>query len=421
MALLVFPPNPFNGEIFPVNPPAGVNVYQWSSPDQTWRLIGTSTGVTAGTYGSPTEIPVFTVDVVGRLVAASQVPLAVATTTSTGVIQVGANLEITGAGVLSVPFADNTQAGVVQLTDSSTDCSPNKALSGVVGCHLQSEIDALKAETYLTFAGTVNATTGLMTSITPKGAAAGFTVGGPMVTPSASNIEYLVIVSQAGIFTPPNSLTYTCTIGDWLVSNGVQWIFYNVGPDSAVLEQLDDISAGFNGAQVSFPLTISGVPYTPINESNVLVSLGGVSQIPGSAFTVAGSTITFASAPLAGTTFTAYVISGASGGGGGGGGTGTVTSVGTGMGLSGGPITTTGTISLNVATPLSLGGVIPDGSTITVTAGGVISIASRYNVTAVTVPPSSASPGTVGEIAFGSGYFYWYDGTQWLRVAGSTF
>ena len=404
-----------------MNPPAGVNVYQWSSPEQTWRLLGTATGVTAGTYGSPTEIPVFTVDVVGRLVAASQVPLAVATTTSTGVIQVGANLEITGAGILSVPFADSTQAGVVQLTDSSLDCSPNKALSGVVGCHLQAEIDALKAETHLTFAGTVNATTGLMTSITPKGAAAGFTVGGPMVMPSASNIEYLVIVSQAGIFTPPNSLTYTCAIGDWLVSNGVQWIFYNVGPDSAVLEQLDDISAGFNGSQVSFPLTISGVPHTPVNESNVLVSLGGVSQIPGAAFTITGSTITFDDPPLAQTTFAAYVISGTSGGGGGCGGTGTVTSIGTGTVLTGGPITTTGTISLRAATPLSLGGVIPDGTTITVTPGGVISLAPQYNVTVVPVPSNSGSLGAVGQIAFGGNFFYWYNGAQWLRVAGSTF
>jgi hypothetical protein len=74
-----------------------------------------------------------------------------------------------------------------------------------------------------------------------------------------------------------------------------------------------------------------------------------------------------------------------------------------------------------IATPLTLGGVIPDGSTITVTAGGVISIAPEYNVTAVPVPASSADPGTVGEIAFGPGYFYWYDGAQWLRVAGSTF
>lgn len=306
MALLVFPPNPYNGEIYPVNPPAGVNVYQWDSPDQTWRLLGTSTGVTPGTYGSPTEIPVFTVDVVGRLVAAGQVPLAVATTSSPGVVQVGANLEITGTGILSVPFASNTQAGVVELTDSSLDCSPNKALSGVVGCHLQTEIDALNAKTYLTFAGTVNASTGLMTSITVKGAAAGFTVGSPMVVPSAANIEYLVVVSQAGTFAPPNSLTYTCTVGDWLVSNGLQWIFYNVGPTLPGFVYLDDISGLFDGTLTDFPLSVAGVPLSP--GTNLMIYIGAVAQIPGVSYTVSGSTISFFEAPETDTTFMGVTV-----------------------------------------------------------------------------------------------------------------
>lgn len=39
----------------------------------------------------------------------------------------------------------------------------------------------------------------------------------------------------------------------------------------------------------------------------------------------------------------------------------------------------------------------------------------------VAVPASSADPGAVGQVAFGTGLFYWHDGTQWLQVAGSTF
>jgi hypothetical protein len=306
VALLVFPPNPYNGEIYPVNPPAGTNVYQWDAPDQTWRLLGTATGVTAGTYGSPTRIPVFTVDVVGRLVEAYQVPIAVATTTSTGVIQVGQNLEITGDGILSVPFASTTQAGVVELTDSTADCSPNKALSGVAGCYLQAEIDALNAKTYLTFAGTVDATTGLMTTITAKGAAAGFTVGGPMVAPSPSNIEYLVIVSEPGTFAPPNSLTYTCTTGDWLISNGVQWIFYNVGPTLPGFVFLDDISGDFDGTLKDFPLSVGGVGLSP--GTNLLIFVGAVLQIPGIAYTVSGSVISFTEAPSAGSVFVGVTV-----------------------------------------------------------------------------------------------------------------
>ena len=39
----------------------------------------------------------------------------------------------------------------------------------------------------------------------------------------------------------------------------------------------------------------------------------------------------------------------------------------------------------------------------------------------VTAPTASADPGTLGEVAVGAGFLYFYDGTQWLQVAGSTF
>ena len=48
-------------------------------------------------------------------------------------------------------------------------------------------------------------------------------------------------------------------------------------------------------------------PFTPVPSTNIVVFLGGVPQIPNAAYSVAGSTITFTEAPLAGTTF--YAIS----------------------------------------------------------------------------------------------------------------
>ena len=39
----------------------------------------------------------------------------------------------------------------------------------------------------------------------------------------------------------------------------------------------------------------------------------------------------------------------------------------------------------------------------------------------VAVPGSSAAGGAVNQIAFGTGFFYFFDGTQWLQVAGSSF
>lgn len=63
---------------------------------------------------------------------------------------------------------------------------------------------------------------------------------------------------------------------------------------------LDDISTGFNGSTTTFNLTFSSNPVTPTNAAQLLVFLGGSFQTPGVAFTVSGSTITFASAPASG-------------------------------------------------------------------------------------------------------------------------
>ena len=60
--------------------------------------------------------------------------------------------------------------------------------------------------------------------------------------------------------------------------------------------KLDSISSNFDGSEVSFNLTIDGLEVTPTAQ-NLLISLGGVIQEPGTAFSVDGSTITFASAP----------------------------------------------------------------------------------------------------------------------------
>lgn len=43
------------------------------------------------------------------------------------------------------------------------------------------------------------------------------------------------------------------------------------------------------------------------------------------------------------------------------------------------------------------------------------------NITIVAAPATSASPGAAGQVAIDATHFYWYTGTQWLRVTGSTF
>jgi hypothetical protein len=74
--------------------------------------------------------------------------------------------------------------------------------------------------------------------------------------------------------------------------------------------QFDDISSSFDGVTVAFPLTVGVVAKSPVPSTNIMVYLGGVAQTPGAgnAYTVAGSTITFNSAPLAGTFFYAVTV-----------------------------------------------------------------------------------------------------------------
>lgn len=64
----------------------------------------------------------------------------------------------------------------------------------------------------------------------------------------------------------------------------------------------DDISASFNGSTTTFDLTQSAIAVTPRAAKNVVCSIGGCPQIPGTGFTVSGSQITFSSAPAGGLT-----------------------------------------------------------------------------------------------------------------------
>ena len=75
MALISFPTNPFNGQEYPLLPPVGTNIYQWEALTATWRIIGTSTGVTAGCYGDNTNISTFCVDSAGRITNAGTTPI----------------------------------------------------------------------------------------------------------------------------------------------------------------------------------------------------------------------------------------------------------------------------------------------------------------------------------------------------------
>ena len=59
----------------------------------------------------------------------------------------------------------------------------------------------------------------------------------------------------------------------------------------------------FDGVQQTFDITISGVPFNPPTAFAMLVVLNGVPQNPGVNFSISGSQISFATAPVALTPF----------------------------------------------------------------------------------------------------------------------
>ena len=72
--------------------------------------------------------------------------------------------------------------------------------------------------------------------------------------------------------------------------------------------EVDDISSGFNGSTTAFTLAVSGSNVSPGTANDIIVSLGGVVQNPNQDFTIAGSTITFTTAPASGLSFFAVVL-----------------------------------------------------------------------------------------------------------------
>ena len=78
--------------------------------------------------------------------------------------------------------------------------------------------------------------------------------------------------------------------------------------------QLDDISSSFNGSPTAFTMQVNSTNVSLGDVNQILLSLGGVIQKPGTDFTVSGSTLTFTTAPAANTSFFAVLLGSDNGG-----------------------------------------------------------------------------------------------------------
>ena len=83
-----------------------------------------------------------------------------------------------------------------------------------------------------------------------------------------------------------------------------------IGPEPKLgrNREVDDISSGFNGSTTAFTLQVGGSNVSPGTANEITVSLGGVIQNPSTDYTIAGSTLTFTTAPASGLSFFAVVL-----------------------------------------------------------------------------------------------------------------
>lgn len=77
-------------------------------------------------------------------------------------------------------------------------------------------------------------------------------------------------------------------------------------PQIGQYRKMDNLS--FDGSTTSFPITVGGTAFTPPTAFAMMVVLDGEPQNPGVEFSVAGSTISFATAPAALTPFFGIIM-----------------------------------------------------------------------------------------------------------------
>ena len=83
-----------------------------------------------------------------------------------------------------------------------------------------------------------------------------------------------------------------------------------IGPEPKLgrNREADDISSSFNGSTTAFTLQVGGSNASPGTANDIIVSIGGVIQNPNTDYTIAGSTITFTTAPASGLSFFAVLL-----------------------------------------------------------------------------------------------------------------
>jgi hypothetical protein len=425
VALLSFPSSPSNGQLYPTSPLPGQNQYEYESATQTWRLLGAATTVIPGCYGDAFTVPTFCVDAQGRITSVTNVAIAANTPDLQQVTTQGAvttdTIDVGGliAAGLTYPNVDGASGDYL-----TTDGAGN--LSWIAGGTLTS----ITAGSGLT-GGTIT-TSGTIaldsTAVIPPSA---FTAVGDILVGTGAGTYSALPVGTDGYTLSANS---SCAEGiEWVVSSGspatptVEGTVFALTDSATTLNTalgFDALSITATGAgnvaigpSAGCALTSGSINtfVGPAAGCAVLDSTQNIGigfQALGALTTGTGSNIAIGSlAGIALTNENFNVVIGAHPGP---------------AGLDCQIVLADGQGTLRTQIN-ECGAISPDGATYGTCGQFLQSSGATSNWTwangarVVSVPATSGVGGTLGEVAFGTGFFYFFDGTQWLRVAGNTF
>ena len=191
-----------------------------------------------------------------------------ATTGQLGAVRIGTNISALN-GVISVASATTQNPGIVQLNNTTASTSILEALTAKQGRLLQLQINALTTADNLELAGTFDAFASEMVTVSNDGSSVGFVVAANLPFPDPSITDYFVIVSEAGVYTPPGSaVPFDTNVGDWLLCDGTTWQHLAIGldipyatettPGIIELATLAEVQAGIDAIRAVTPATLVG-------------------------------------------------------------------------------------------------------------------------------------------------------------------